>query len=87
MVSLSSRVCLCVSASPSSQLSGEGDWEHGEESVRRATFTNSREGGSAGNSPVLVRRETVGEDILTESDRMKVFTIHTSVSSIWNASC
>jgi hypothetical protein len=53
--------------------SGEGDWEHlgGEESQRRATFANSRDGGSAESSPVFLRRETVGEDSLAESDRMK----------------
>ncbi|CAI8024340.1 Arf-GAP with coiled-coil, ANK repeat and PH domain-containing protein 2 [Geodia barretti] len=57
----------------SSVPSGEGDWEHlgGEEGQRRATFTNSRDGGSADSSPVFPRRETVGEDVLTESERMK----------------
>ena len=76
MVSIAECVRLLISDPSSPQPSGEGDWEHleGEESQRRATFANSRDGGSAESSPVFLRRETVGEDSLAESDRMKVQT-------------
>lgn len=66
------------------QQSGEGDWEHGEDNQRRATFAHSGDGGhssSATNSPVFLRRETVGQDVLSDNDRIKVDTVqHANIS-------
>lgn len=60
------------SYSLSPQQSGEGDWEFGEDTQRRATFPYSGEGRGGEDvakehSPVLLRRETVGEGISAES--------------------